>query len=77
MGYTRALEQTCVGGRPGSKDHSDVDAQVFAEWGVDWVKQDNCNTEGMGKPEDYYKLMSQALNKTGRPITFAMCEWRR
>eukprot|EP00658_Telonema_sp_P-2_P058724 TRINITY_DN4726_c0_g1_i4.p1 TRINITY_DN4726_c0_g1~~TRINITY_DN4726_c0_g1_i4.p1 ORF type:complete len:401 (-),score=73.61 TRINITY_DN4726_c0_g1_i4:40-1242(-) len=73
--YTCAGSHTCVGGRPGSKDHSTQDADVFAEWGVDWVKQDNCNTQGMGRPEDYYKLMSQALNATGRPICFAMCEW--
>ena len=64
-----------MGGRPGSKDHWTEDANVFAEWGVDWVKQDNCNTAGMGKPEDYYKKMSAALNATGRPICFAMCEW--
>ena len=73
--YTCAGSHTCVGGRPGSKDHSEKDAAVFSEWGVDWVKQDNCNTDGMGKPEDYFKLMSAALNATGRPITFAMCEW--
>ncbi len=51
--YTCAGTHTCVGGRPGSKDHWDQDAAVFAEWGVDWVKMDNCNTNGMGKPEDY------------------------
>ena len=73
--YTCAGTYTCVGGRPGSKGHSDKDAAVFAEWGVDWVKQDNCNTNGMGKPEDYYQLMSKALNDTGRPMAFAMCEW--
>ena len=73
--YTCAETHTCVGGRPGSKDHWEQDANVFAEWGVDWVKQDNCNTDGMGKPEDYYKFMSDALNKTGRSICFAMCEW--
>ena len=73
--YTCAGEYTCVGKRPGSKGHSEKDAAVFAEWGVDWVKQDNCNTDGMGKPEDYYTLMSTALNKTGRSMCFAMCEW--
>ena len=30
---------TCVGGRPGSFGHWQQDADVFAEWGVDWVKQ--------------------------------------
>ncbi len=76
--YTCAGEYTCVGKRPGSggkTPHWTQDANVFAEWGVDWVKQDNCNTNGMGKPEDYYKEMSQALNATGRPMCFAMCEW--
>ena len=38
--YTCAGTHTCVGGRPGSKDHWEQDADVFAEWGVDWVKQD-------------------------------------
>jgi alpha-galactosidase len=73
--YTCAGSHTCVGGRPGSKNHSTKDAAVFAEWQVDWVKQDNCNTNGMGHPADYYKLMSNAMNKTGRPMNFAMCEW--
>ena len=76
--YTCAGSHTCVGGRPGSggaTPHWQQDADVFAEWGVDWVKQDNCNTNNMGQPEDYYTKMSQALNATGRPICFAMCEW--
>jgi len=73
--YTCAGTHTCVGGRPGSKDNWQKDADVFAEWGVDWVKMDNCNTDGMGKPETYYPLMSAALNKTGRQIHFNMCEW--
>jgi len=73
--YTCAGTHTCVGGRPGSKDHWVDDANTFAEWGVDWVKMDNCNTGGMGKPEDYYPHMSEALNKSGRHIHFNMCEW--
>ena len=73
--YTCAGTHTCVGGRPGSKDHWVDDANTFAEWGVDWVKMDNCNTNGMGKPEDYYPHMSEALNKSGRHIHFNMCEW--
>ena len=76
--YTCAGDYTCVGHRPGSggkTPHWQKDADVFAEWGVDWVKQDNCNTDGMGKPENYFGNMSRALNATGRPICFAMCEW--
>eukprot|EP01060_Flectonema_neradi_P019646 TRINITY_DN268_c0_g3_i1.p1 TRINITY_DN268_c0_g3~~TRINITY_DN268_c0_g3_i1.p1 ORF type:complete len:410 (+),score=98.09 TRINITY_DN268_c0_g3_i1:85-1314(+) len=72
--YTCAGTYTCVGKRPGSKDHWQQDADVFAEWGVDWVKMDWCNTQGMD-PVTTYPKMSQALNKTGRPIHFNMCEW--
>ena len=38
--YTCGGNFTCVGGRPGSRDHWEQDAAVFAEWGVDWVKMD-------------------------------------
>jgi alpha-galactosidase len=72
--YTCAGTYTCVGKRPGSKDHWTQDANVFAEWGVDMVKMDWCNTEGM-TPETTYPKMSEALNKTGRRIHFNMCEW--
>ena len=72
--YTCAGNYTCVGGRPGSRDHWTQDAAVFAEWGVDWVKQDWCNTVGL-TPQPTYTLMSDALNASGRPIAFSMCEW--
>lgn len=72
--YTCAGTETCVGGRAGSKGHWEQDAQVFAEWGVDWVKQDWCNTDGM-VPQEAYGNMSAAMNATGRPMAFNMCEW--
>jgi len=72
--YTCAGTHTCVGGRPGSKDHWTQDANVFAEWGVDWVKMDWCYTKGM-KPAETYTEMSKALNASGRHIHFNMCEW--
>jgi len=31
--YTCAGTETCVGGRPGSKDHWTQDAALWAEWG--------------------------------------------
>jgi len=72
--YTCGGTKTCVGGRPGSKDHWVQDANVWAEWGVDWVKMDWCNTAGMD-PKKTYPLMSKALNNSGRHIHFNMCEW--
>jgi len=72
--YTCAGNFTCVGGRPGSRDHWQQDADVWAEWGVDWVKMDWCNTDGM-EPPTAYGNMSVALNNTGRHMAFNMCEW--
>ena len=75
--YTCSGTLTCVGGRQGSFGHWQQDADVFAEWGVDWVKQDFCNVpaEYANDPQPLYTNMSAALNATGRPIAFSMCEW--
>lgn len=37
------------------------------------MKYDNCNAETA--PEIRYPPMRDALNATGRPILFSMCEW--
>ncbi|EDQ85648.1 uncharacterized protein MONBRDRAFT_29066 [Monosiga brevicollis MX1] len=72
--YTCAGTQTCVGNRPGSKDHWMQDAAYFASVGIDWVKMDWCNTDGMD-PETTYSLMGAAMNFSGRPMHFNLCEW--
>ena len=72
--YTSAGTQTCALTMPGALDHEDVDAQTFADWGVDYLKYDNCNNEGRPAQERYAK-MGEALRKTGRPIVYAVCEW--
>jgi alpha-galactosidase len=41
---------------------------------VDYLKYDNCNTDGTS-PKIRYPVMRDALNKTGRPIYYSMCEW--
>ena len=58
---------------PGSKDFEDIDAQTFADWGIDSLKMDGCNINVTEFPVVYPK-MAQALNKTGRPILLT-CEW--
>lgn len=40
--YQNAGYVTCSGRMPGSLGHEDVDAETFAEWGVDYLKYDNC-----------------------------------
>jgi alpha-galactosidase len=71
--YSDAGTATCAK-RPGSKDHEAIDARTYAEWGVDYLKYDWCNTEGQDT-RDSYARMSRALRATGRPIVFSICEW--
>jgi alpha-galactosidase len=71
--YSDVGAQTCAG-RPGSRDHELQDAKSYASWGVDYLKYDWCNHEGLKAPEAY-KKMSQALRAAGRPILFSLCEW--
>jgi alpha-galactosidase len=71
--YSSAGTATCAG-YPASLDHEEIDARTFAEWGVDYLKYDNCYNEGRPAALRYAK-MGQALRDTGRPIVFSICEW--
>lgn len=60
---------------PSSFDHEFIDAKTFADWGVDFLKYDNCN-----RPLNYsgrllYKRMGLALANCGRDILFSACNW--
>jgi alpha-galactosidase len=70
--YADAGTATCSG-YPGSLGHEQQDADTFASWGVDYVKYDNCNSNG--NYQQNYTTMSQALAAAGRPILFSMSEW--
>ena len=71
--YSDAGSQTC-GGRPGSRGYEFQDAMTYAQWGIDYLKYDWCNTEGL-KAEGAYKTITAALRKAGRPIVLSICEW--
>ncbi len=71
--YNCAGFKTC-GGYPGSRGYEYIDAQSYADWGVDYLKYDWCNTEKL-KAEGAYLTMRDALYATGRPIVFSICEW--
>jgi len=71
--YEDAGTATCAG-YPGSLGHEQQDADSFAAWGVDYLKYDNCNNQGVPW-EQRYDAMRDALAATGRPIVFSMCEW--
>jgi len=73
--YTSAGTKTCNSlGFPGALGYEEIDAQTFAEWGVDYLKYDNCNNQGVPAIERYTK-MRDALKATGRPIVYSICEW--
>ena len=71
--YSDAGIATCAG-RPGSRGYEYQDARQYAAWGVDYLKYDWCNTSGQD-PRSSYELMAHALQSTGRPIIFSICEW--
>lgn len=71
--YSDAGWKTC-GGKPGSRGREYQDALTYAEWGVDYLKYDWCDTQGL-KAEGAYLTMRDALRDAGRPILFSICEW--
>jgi alpha-galactosidase len=71
--YTDAGTNTCQG-RPGTLHHEEQDARTYAAWGVDYVKEDWCNSRGLDAPAQYRQFHA-ALGATGRPIVLSICEW--
>ncbi len=72
--YSCAGTHTC-GGHPGSFEHEFIDAETFAEWGVDYLKYDYCYKPEHIPGEVLYKRMSTALRNCGRDIVFSACNW--
>jgi len=84
--YSSPGATTC-GGCEGSLDHEMIDAQTWADWGIDYLKHDWCGygkvfaaeTKGR-KPtvDDYakpYRLMSKCLRSQNRDIVHAFCQY--
>jgi len=78
--YEDAGTATCQG-YPGSYGHEQQDADLFASWGVDYLKYDWCNVPFSSFPgesheqvaQTLYTRMSNALAASGRPVVFSMC----
>ncbi|KAK2548693.1 Alpha-N-acetylgalactosaminidase [Acropora cervicornis] len=64
--------KTCAG-YPGTIDHIQQDMDTFAAWGVDYLKLDGCYADPKTM-DTGYPMVTEALNKTGRPIVFS-CSW--
>jgi alpha-galactosidase len=86
--YSSPGPKTCAG-YEGSLGHEEQDAQLYASWGIDYLKYDLCSyiPEVMQKqaPNDpaaqmrlmhtAYDKMAKALKATGRPIVFSLCQY--
>lgn len=71
--YSDAGCMTCAR-MPGSLGHEYQDALTYADWGIDYLKYDWCNTPDQNTKASY-RLMRDALYAAGRPIVFSICEW--
>jgi alpha-galactosidase len=71
--YSSAGTMTCAK-RAGSLGYETIDAEDYASWGVDYLKYDNCFNQKVPATERY-PAMRDALNSTGRPIFYSICNW--
>jgi alpha-galactosidase len=88
--YSSPGPKTC-GGYEGSYGHEAQDAQMYASWGIDFLKYDLCSFQDMMReakaahPDDpsytknmmiaAYRKMGDALKATGRPILYSLCQY--
>jgi alpha-galactosidase len=86
--YSSPGPKTCAGFE-GSLGHEEQDAQLYARWGIDYLKYDLCSfiPSIMEKqaPNDKaaqmrlmiaaYDKMGKALKATGRPIVYSLCQY--
>ncbi|KAI0766513.1 glycoside hydrolase [Irpex lacteus] len=86
--YGDAGTATCAG-FPGSLGNEALDAATFSEWGIDYLKYDNCNVPGnwsdSGVPQNNdwynsnsairYRQMGAALAAQSHPIQYNLCIW--
>jgi alpha-galactosidase len=85
--YSSPGDQTCAHFE-GSLDHEQQDADLYASWGIDYLKYDLCGFRKKMEadaPGDKlkqnqmmraaYEKMHQAILKTGRPMVYSLCQY--
>jgi alpha-galactosidase len=75
--YSSPGPRTCAG-YPASYGHAKQDARTFADWGIDYLKYDWCSARNIYKNDDLepvYQEMGVALQATGKPIVYSLCEY--
>jgi alpha-galactosidase len=77
--YSSPGPTTCAG-YAGSFGHEQADANMYAKWGIDYLKYDWCSAGAVYKDSDMqqvYQVMGDALRATGRPIVYSLCQYGR
>ncbi|MDR3792754.1 MAG: glycoside hydrolase family 27 protein [Terracidiphilus sp.] len=86
--YSGPGSKTCAG-YAASLDHESQDAQLYAQWGIDYLKYDLCSfgkdvmrakapndeAEQMRLMVAAYDKMGKALKATGHPIVYSLCQY--
>jgi alpha-galactosidase len=86
--YSGPGTKTCAG-FAASLDHEAQDAQLYASWGIDYLKYDLCSfrrdqmaakapndkAEQMRMMIAAYEKMGKAIKDTGRPIVYSLCQY--
>src|SRR5262249_45725808 len=77
--YSSHGPNTCAG-YEGSYGHEEQDARTYAAWGIDYLKYDWCGARILYTDEEMpaiYQKMGDALQATGRPIVYSLCQYGR
>ncbi len=86
--YSGPGTKTCAG-YPASLGHEEQDAKMYADWGIDYLKYDLCSfipdvmtkqapndkAAQMKLMHEAYVKMGKALQATGRPIVYSLCQY--
>ncbi|HUU83538.1 MAG TPA: NPCBM/NEW2 domain-containing protein [Phycisphaerae bacterium] len=78
--YSSPGPKTCAG-YEGSYEHEALDAQTYAEWGIDLVKYDWCSYGDIAADDSEpelrkpYEVMRAALDDCGRDIVYSLCQY--
>jgi alpha-galactosidase len=72
--YSSAGSHTCQG-YPATLGRERRHAEQFADWGVDYLKYDNCGDHRGRDAVSRYGAMGEALDTVDREIVYSICEW--
>jgi alpha-galactosidase len=64
----------------GSFGHEEQDAKTYATWGIDYLKYDLCSARYIypsteANHRGLYQKMGEALENSGRPIVYSLCQY--